>query len=121
MNERRTNALGALAGFLAAAAALGIVYVVFQTFQTTQAIEQTQDQGAQTLALIKSCTTPSGSCAQQNTERTGEVIELIEQNSRQLHQQTRRIAAIAAACADKPGTQTTRQIAACIRKEVNGR
>jgi hypothetical protein len=117
--SKATHWLGAASGFLAGLAVLLIVGVLWQTFETTQAIRATQADSRESLALIKSCTTPEGACTQEGARRTGEAIAAITTSSEQLHVATRRYAAVAAACADRAGTQTTKQIASCIRKVID--
>lgn len=116
--SKRTELLGAVTGFLAGLAVLGMVAVLWQTFETTQAMRSTQLDSKRTVELIESCTTPDGECAQRGAESTGAAIDQISANSRRMHELTRRYAAAAAACADRAGTQTTEQIASCIRKVI---
>lgn len=118
--------LGAVSGFLAGIAVLGLVFVVLGTYSNTdatdadvEAIRQTQKDTRATLNLIRSCTTPAGQCYEDGNKRTGEAIAAIVESQTSLHRETRRYAATAAACADRPGPQTTRQIARCIRKEID--
>lgn len=117
MKDRR-NLLGAVAGLLAGIAGLLLVAVLVGTYAAVDTIRATQQDSRTTLSLIKSCTTPTGGCSQQGARRTADAIAAIVESQTDLHRATRRYAAVAAACADRPGPQTTRQIARCIRKEV---
>lgn len=118
MKDRR-NLLGAVAGFGAGIVVLLLCLVLVGTYSTVAAIRSTQGDSRRTLSLIESCTTPTGACTQAGNARTAGAIAEIVTSQQALHRTTRRYAAIAAACADHPGPQTTRQIAACIRMEIH--
>lgn len=68
------------------------------------------------------CTTPQGKCFEENNERTGKVVAAIVdstiERARPLHVTTRKVAALAAFCADKPGSQTAQQIQDCIENAM---
>lgn len=117
MKDRR-NLLGAVAGVGAGVVVLLLCLLLVGTYGTVHAIRTTQGDSRQTLSLIKSCTTPAGACTQAGNARTAAAIAEIVNSQQNLHRATRRYAAVAAACADRPGPQTTRQIAACIRQEI---
>jgi predicted PurR-regulated permease PerM len=59
------------------------------------------------LSRIKSCTDPSGACYVQNTQRTGEAVDSINQ-----------IVVLANACTDKPGEQTVAEVEKCVRQAL---
>jgi hypothetical protein len=110
--------LGAVAGLAAGVVVLLLVLVLVGTYSTVTAIRATQGDSRRTLSLIESCTTPNGACTQAGNQRTSDAIDAIVGGSARLHRVTRRYAIVAAACADHPGPQTTRQITACIRQEI---
>lgn len=117
MRDRR-NLLGAVAGLGVGIVVLALCLLLIGTYATVAAIRTTQGDSRETLSLIKSCTTPAGACTQAGNARTAAAIQEIVTSQATLHRATRRYAAVAAACADRPGPQTTRQIAACIRQEI---
>lgn len=110
--------LGAVAGLAAGVVVLLLVLVLVGTYSTVTAIRATQGDSRRTLSLIESCTTPTGACTQAGNARTAAAIQEIVTSQQTLHRATRRYAAVAAYCADRPGPQTTRQIAVCIRQEI---
>lgn len=61
--------------------------------------------------LIIDCTTPGGDCYQQSQGRTGEAVSGI-------NLYTKAVVIIAAACADRPGVNTERQIEKCVNEKL---
>lgn len=95
--RKRHAAAGIVAGVAAGVAGLMLVAIMWQTYVAAERIE--------------SCTTPHGECAERQERRTENAI-------RRLNDFQRLVVTLAAVCADQPGTQGARQIAACIREGI---
>lgn len=103
-----------------ASVALILVIVVVVTAVMTAAVTVTQvreaqvtntktiDNTAETLTIIKDCTQPEGACYQRSQDNTAQVVDNIGL-----------LATYAAACADEPGTQTAREIRACVLDRID--
>lgn len=92
---------------------LGVVLVVIVTTaavvgaDNTRIIRKTQQDNAETLRIIRSCTTPGDDCFDRGQERTAEVVADINE-----------VSIFAAACADMPGNQTVDDIYACVVRRL---
>ena len=75
--------------------------------------------GQRTRAHLTDCVVAGGECYQESQQRTAEAVRGIILGGRQDEIATRRIVALAAFCADKPGTQTEREIASCIKRQLD--
>lgn len=73
----------------------------------TNTIRATQRDNAETLRLIRSCTTPGRECFDEGQKRTADAVADIN-----------RVAIYAAACADKPGVQGRDEIYACVIRSL---
>jgi predicted PurR-regulated permease PerM len=113
-----TRTLIVVSVMLLAAILYTVITVAEDTNETVTQVRATQVDARSTLSLIESCTTPNGACTQAGNARTAAAIAEIVTSQQALHRATRRYAAVAATCADQPGPQSTRQIAACIRKVI---
>lgn len=69
----------------------------------TNTIRTSQRANAETLRLIRSCTTPGQDCFERGQRQTADAVADIN-----------RVAIFAAACADKPRRQTVEQIQSCV-------
>jgi hypothetical protein len=67
---------------------------------------------------IVDCTTPEGKCFAENQRRTAEAVKNIAEDGIEREAVTRRIISLAASCADEPGSQTYKEIEACIRDRL---
>jgi hypothetical protein len=75
-------------------------------------------QGKQTRDRIADCTTPGGECYQEGQKRTGEAIQILYEQGIAREKITRTVVRLAAACADKPGSQTAQEILLCIEERM---
>jgi hypothetical protein len=92
-----------LIALLVAALTVTMLTATIVGADNTNIIRQAQRDNAETLRLIRSCTTPGQECFDRGQERTANVVADIN-----------RVAVFAAACADKPRRQTVQQIQSCV-------
>lgn len=74
----------------------------------TRIIRKTQQDNAEALRLIRSCTTPGEECYDRGQQGTAAAISDINQ-----------VSIYAAACADLPGNQSVEQIYACVVRKLS--
>lgn len=102
---------GAVAGLAGAVAVLLVLVMLVRTWGLAEAVREGQQANTRTLDLIESCTTVGGECYDRGQEQTADVIEL-------LNTYQRRVVTLAAACADRPDTQSAREIERCVNKAL---
>jgi len=103
MNPKARNLTWALVALLVAGiVVLQLVATLIGTDNTTT-IRQAQHDNAETLRLIRSCTTPGKECFDRGQKQTAGAVADIN-----------RVAIFAAACADRPAQQTVEQIQSCV-------
>lgn len=93
-------AVGAGIGLLIGIVVVGMVVLIVQTYGIALNIKDTQ-------ARVISCTDPAGECAQRGEAATGAAVASISEAS-----------IIAAACADRPRSQTVADVERCVRAEL---
>lgn len=116
--------VGTLAGVLVGVLVVGSIVLVTTIYTLTDAIRHTQLNNKSTLAsteraataaedsldAIMDCTTPEGDCYRRSQDSTGDAVGGINV-----------YAVYAAACADRPDTQTVTEIEKCILRLVKSR
>lgn len=93
---RRRAAAWAVVGVLAAALSLLAIVAILETRQGTAT-------NTRILRIVEDCTTPGRVCADRGAKATADAIADIN-----------RVTVYAAACADRPRTQTEADILACV-------
>jgi len=103
MNPKARSLTWALVALLVGGiVVLQLVATLVGTDNTTT-IRQTQHDNAETLRLIRSCTSPGQECFERGQRQTATAVADIN-----------RVAIFAAACADRPAQQTVEQIQSCV-------
>ena len=105
--NRRTPLTLAVTYVFAAVAILLVLGMLIRTSDNADAIREAQKTNTETLDRINDCTTPGRECYDDGTKRTAAAVGSIN-----------KVAVFAAACADRPGWQSTEQIESCIRAKL---
>lgn len=92
---------------LAAALTITLLTATIVGADNTATIRQAQRESAESLQIIRSCTTPGMQCFDEGQKRTADAVADIN-----------RVAVYAAACADKPGVQGRDEIYACVVRSL---
>lgn len=103
MNPSARNFMWVAVALLAASLTITLLVATLVGADNTNTIRQAQRDNAETLRLIRSCTSPGMECFERGQKQTAEAVADIN-----------RVAIIAAACADKPNRQTVEQIQSCV-------
>jgi hypothetical protein len=111
------RALGAVVGLTLCALVIGFIALAVEVTQTTAVIEDTtiaireqQKTNTSTNEAILSCTDPEGACARRNADATADALVSIQE-----------VGVLVGACADRPGTQTARDIERCVLDGLKAR
>jgi hypothetical protein len=97
----------AIVYLLLTALVIGVIGVVVQTFSLLSTVRETQKVSKSSVETIRDCTEPEGQCYQESQKRTAKVVADIG-----------KVSAYAAACADRPGTQTEDDVLACVLRRL---
>lgn len=103
MNTNARPYAWALVALLVAALVVLQLTATLVGADNTSTIRQSQRNNAETLQIIKSCTTPGQECFDRGQKQTADVVADIN-----------RVAVLAAACADRPRQQTVEDIQSCV-------
>lgn len=96
---------------------LVITLVVLWMMSTQALLVWAAVEGHYTRQALLDCTAPSGDCYKEAQKQTASVVESLNKSGDQRAALTRKYARLAAACADKPGTQSAQTIEICINQE----
>lgn len=94
--ERRKRAAWFVIGTLIGLLAVLVLYAIFST-------RDLAERNTAVLDTVRSCTTPGRPCYEDSRRRTAKVVTDIN-----------RVSLLAAACADRPRSQTVEEIQSCV-------